>query len=510
MKVERGKWKVLLLICVSIALHFPLSSFNSAWAFDFEVSQWGGYSLYFNILDEGDKTVEVTYPVPDGNYYWQGYSMPTGVLNIPAQVAYNGHNYTVTAVGERAFSGCGEITGLTLPPTITEIGAYAFFQCSSIRGIVTIGEEVTSIGRSAFYGCSGITELRFNAVACESMGGSRSATAFTNCRSLRKVTFGPNVRIIPDYAFVGMDMLSFEWQLPRSLEYIGEYAFAYCNNIYGKLILPSGVERIGAYAFAQCHKLRQLELPMRLKRIDSRAFYQCVGITEITAKPLNPPEMGEGVFDGVSRSIPVNVSCLSVERYRKSPTWMVFTNRRASQPCTLDLEARASDPNSGTVMGGGTYRVGAKATLIAVCHAGYGFRCWQDGNTDNPRTVTVDDTTAYIAQMVRAEIEIQYVHDTTYMDGVEVIYETFEINDVAEPINSQNEVVYNAKNRRIEIPFERREIENVSLYNDAGVCLMTGRPRGHVNMRRYKTGYYVVRVTTFDQDRILKFFHKKK
>ena len=481
------------------------------WAFDFEVPQWGGYSLFFNILDEEERTVEATYPVGVGNYYWQGYSMPTGILNLPAQVAYNGRKYTVTAVGERAFYGCSEISALNLPPTITEIGAYAFYQCSGIRGIVTIGEDVTSIGRSAFYGCSNITEVIFNATACESMGGSRSATAFTNCRSLKKVTFGQNVKIIPDYAFVGMDMLSFEWHLPRDLEYIGEYAFAYCNGISGKLSIPAGVERIGAFAFAQCHKIRYLELPIRLKRIDSRAFYQCIGIGEITARPLNPPELGEGALEGINRSVPLNLSCISVDRYKQASGWNVFGNRRAMQPCTLELVARPSDPASGTVMGAGTYRIGSQVSLVAVCHAGFGFKCWQDGNTDNPRTVTVDDTVSYIAQMVRAEVEIQYVHDTTYMDGVEVIYETYEINDMAEPIDSQDKVVYDSKHRRVEIPFDRRDIESVSLYSDAGKCLMTGRPHhGRISMRRYQTGYYVVRVTTLDQDRILRFFHKKK
>lgn len=498
--------RILILLALLLAMQ-PM------WAFDFEVPQEGGYSLYFNILDEDEMTVEVTCPAENGNQYWKGFMAPAGVLNLPAQVSFDGETYTLTAIGERAFHGCSKITGLNLPPTITEIGAFAFYQCTGIRGIVTIGEEVISIGRSAFYGCSNITEVKFNATACESMGGSRSTTAFTNCRSLRKVTFGQNVKIIPDYAFVGMDALSFEWQMPRDLEYVGEYAFAYCSNISGKLVLPAGVERVGAYAFAQCHSMRQLELPMRLKRIDSRAFYQCVGLTEVTARPLNPPELGEGVFEGVSNMVPLNVSCLSVERYRQSRPWSVFSNKRAMQPCTLELNARAADPQSGVVVGAGIYTIGTEVSLVAACRTGYSFRCWQDGNTDNPRTVTVDDTIIYIAQMVPAEVEIQvqYVHDTTYMDGVEVIYETIEINDVAEPIDSQDKVIYNSNNRRIEIPFDRRDIEEVSLYNDVGQCLMTGRPRkGRINMRRFKSGYYVVRVTTFDQDLILRFFHKKK
>ncbi len=482
------------------------------WAFDIEVPQPAGYSLFFNIIDDEDNAVEVACPSPSSNYSWQGRHAPSGVVNIPAQVTSNGTTYTVVAIGERAFYGCVDITAVNFPSTLTEIGPYAFYMCSGIRGILTIGEGVVSIGRSAFYGCTGITKVQFNAVSCESMGGNKSTTAFGNCRSLTVISFGPKVKIIPDYAFYGMDLLQYEWQMPRDLEYVGEYAFAYCYSIYGKLTLPQGVRKVAPYAFAQCHSLHHVELPQRLSHIDHHAFYQCINMREITALAMTPPELEGDVFSGVRRTVPLNVPCISVDRYAQAEGWNTFTNRKAIEPCMLTIEATVADPKSGTVTGGGSYRIGAEATLTAICKAGYSFKGWSDGNVDNPRHVRVADTGTYVAIMPKAEVihEVEYVHDTTYMDGVEVMYEYYEIGDMAEPISVQTEVVYNKERRRIEVPIDKHDILSVALYNDAGLCVSTGKPRnGHINMRRFPTGYYIVRVSTPSEERMLRFFHSR-
>lgn len=51
----------------------------------------------------------------------------------------------------------------------------------------------------------------------------------------------------------------------------------------------------------------------------------------------------------------------------------------------------------GTVTGGGTYANGATATIAAIPAEGYYFNTWNDGNTDNPRTITVNGNATYIA-----------------------------------------------------------------------------------------------------------------
>lgn len=482
-----------------------------AWAFDFEVPMQG-YSLYFNIIDEERKTAEVCAPNESGTYRWTGHNAPKGVLDMPAEVEYFGVKYTVVSIGERAFAGCAKISGLTLPTTVVEIGSYAFSNCSGIKGVVTIGENVVSIGRSAFFGCSGITELVYNAVSCETMGGSRSGAVFMGCKKLHKLSFGNRVQRIPDYAFVGMNMVNSEWALPPSVEYIGEYAFAFCYAIKGDLRLPASVRTIGPYAFAQCHATTSLEIPGRVERIDQRAFYQCVNMKVLTSKAIVPPALGSEVFGGLSRTTVLNVPCISTDRYGEAEGWSKIRTIKAIEPCTVDIVGAVSNPMAGEVYGGGTYTPGDTVTLVAVCYAGYGFRGWSDGNSDNPRRVVAGDTATYTALVQPADVvrQTEYIHDTIYKDGIEVIYEYYEVNDVAEPIGSQDAVVYNADKRRLEVPMDKNDIVSVALYNDAGLCVQTGKPRrGRINMRRYPTGYYIIRITTVDNEQVLRFFHRK-
>lgn len=496
-----------LIVVFLLAVALP------AFAYDFESERSEGYSLFFNFYQNDDENaVEVTYPMASGNSYWYGYRMPWGELTIPSTVEYNGTLYTVVAIGDRAFSGCSEITSVVLPPTITEIGSYSFYQCTGITGTLTIGEEIVSVGRSAFYGCSGINVLQFDAVKCETMGGSRSTTAFGNCRSLTKVKFGPKVRRIPDFAFSGMDLLQYEWQLPRDLEYIGEMAFAYCNQIYGPLNLPDSVKIIEQSAFAQCHSISKVRIPARIQRIGKRAFLRCINIATVECLAFVPPELGEYAFYDIKSKASLYVPCISTNDYRNNDEWKKVGVVRAMEPCELDVVARVSNPDGGVVSGGGTHKVGTKATLTAICKAGFGFKGWSDGNIDNPRSVIIVDTTSYTAIIEPVEVvhEVEYVHDTTYLDGVKVVYEYYEINDVAEPINSQKDIVYNREKRRIEIPIDKNEILDAALYNDAGQCVLTGRPRhGYINMRRYPSGYYIIRVSTFGDETVLRFFHNK-
>ena len=68
---------------------------------------------------------------------------------------------------------------------------------------------------------------------------------------------------------------------------------------------------------------------------------------------------------------------------------------------TYTLTVNSNNTSMGTVSGGGTYNHGASATLTATpkgCTCV--FKQWNDGNTKNPRTVTVTEAKTYTAQFV--------------------------------------------------------------------------------------------------------------
>ena len=484
---------------------------TASWAYDFKV-QVRDYALYFNIIDADERAVEVTAPLTEGNNRWAGEVPPAGNLAIPAEVEYNNRTYTVVGIADRAFYGCSDITSIVLPATITDIGAYAFSQCTALRGEVTIGERVVSLGRSAFFGCSGITAVHFNARNCLFMGGSRSSTVFGNCRSLTKVTFGPQVQRIPDYAFVGMNLLKMEWNLPEGLEYIGDFAFAFCSSISGVLTLPSTVKKIGNFAFTQCHDMKGVVLPSHIESIGQRAFYQCINLAQLTSYALLPPTTDADAFIGIRNSAVLSVPCVSEERYREAEGWKAIKNMNPMEPCSLEITAKSNDTDGGSVIGSGRYRIGDTAVLVAVCKVGYSFRGWSDSVVDNPRKVVISDTTTYTALFRSAEIErdVEYVHDTIYRDGVDTIYRTVEVNDMAKPIGQQEKIIYNRANHRLEINVARREIMSLALYNDIGQCVYTGKPvMGYINMRTRPSGYYIIRITTLEDEYYLRFFHSK-
>ena len=70
-------------------------------------------------------------------------------------------------------------------------------------------------------------------------------------------------------------------------------------------------------------------------------------------------------------------------------------NGGSQQNYTVSVSANNS--SYGYVTGGGTYPAGSTVTLTAYPYSGYQFSYWSDGNTQNPRTITVNSNVSYTA-----------------------------------------------------------------------------------------------------------------
>ena len=78
-------------------------------------------------------------------------------------------------------------------------------------------------------------------------------------------------------------------------------------------------------------------------------------------------------------------------------TWAVGLITSESAVDTYTLTVVSANPSMGEVEGSGSYEEGSTATLRANPRDGYRFTHWQDGNTQNPRTVTVTQNKTYTA-----------------------------------------------------------------------------------------------------------------
>ena len=66
----------------------------------------------------------------------------------------------VTNIGDFAFYECTSLTSITIPNSVKSIGYDAFYFCKNLTSI-EIPNSVTSIGYGAFYKCKGLTSITF-------------------------------------------------------------------------------------------------------------------------------------------------------------------------------------------------------------------------------------------------------------------------------------------------------------------------------------------------------------
>ena len=122
-------------------------------------------------------------------------------------IAYNGKHTdvtipdSVTQIGGWAFNECSSLTSVTIPDSVTEIGGWAFNECSSLVS-VTIPDSVTQIGGWAFYGCSSLVS-----VTIPDSVTKIGSYAFYGCSSLTSVTIPDSVTEIGRDAFYGCSSL---------------------------------------------------------------------------------------------------------------------------------------------------------------------------------------------------------------------------------------------------------------------------------------------------------------
>lgn len=241
---------------------------NILWARDFfSATSPSGHTLYY-VIEGG--VAHVTHP--RGDFYfnirfenpWNGKG-PTGALEIPARVTYNGNNYSVVSIGLQAFYQCSGLTSVTIPNSVTSIGDRAFQDCSGLTS-VTIPNSVTSIGVWAFEGTA-LYNNRSNWKNDVLYIGKYLIKAESD-----KVSYiiAAGTKVIADGAFGGCSSL-LKVDVPNSVTSIGERAFLHCSSLTS-VTIPNSVTTIGDWAFKGCSNLLKVEVPSSVKSIGEDAF----------------------------------------------------------------------------------------------------------------------------------------------------------------------------------------------------------------------------------------------
>ena len=238
--------------------------------------------------------------------------------------------------------------------SVTAIGDYAFIECTRLTS-VTIPNSITSIGRSAFSGCSGLTSI----------------------------------------------------SIPNSVTSIGADVFRSCSFV--SVTIPNSVSSIGSHAFIKCRNLTSVTIPNSITSIDKYTFWGCSSLTSVKCLTATPPSLDSSAFIGVGATCTLTVPCGTIDAYERSYWNTVFAGR-ISEDTPFELNVSSSDTTLGTVeiSSGGNCPEKVLTATPASC---YHFTAWNDGSTDNPRTITVTQDTTFTANFER-NISRQEIYDT--------------------------------------------------------------------------------------------------
>ena len=355
-----------------------------------------------------------------GNYAFSGCSGLTAVyytgtvaqwcgITFNSQPLSNAHNLyinntlvtdlvipnTVTEIKNNAFQGASCLTSVSIPSSVTSIGQYAFQNCSGLSGALTIPNSVTSIGQYAFSGCNGFTSVSIpNSVTSIGKG------AFYGCSGLVDMT-------IP---FVGGSATATEASESTLFGYIFDYVtsnitgttrqyYSSSRSIYA--YIPSSLRSVTVTggnmlygAFFNCSMLTSVTIGNSVTSIGWFAFFNCSGLTDIYANPTTPPTVGANAFWPVSATL--WVPCGSAAAYSAADGWSRFTDIRETGASLLSVSS--ANPQMGTASI--TLQPSCSngnARIVATPNEGYRFVQWNDGNTDNPRSLYVSSPVEYVA-----------------------------------------------------------------------------------------------------------------
>lgn len=258
--------------------------------------------------------------------------IPSGVTGI-AEEAFSGcYNLTsitigsgVASIGNNAFSRCSNLVSVSIPEGVTSIGDYAFWGCGLTT--ITIPKNVTSIGVGLLSACNELTSVNVDE-------GNHVYDSRNNCNAIIetatnslvagcKRTYIPGtVTSIATEAFYYCSQLT-SISIPESVTTIGDYAFRACG--LTSFTFPESLTSISRGTLYNCSEMTSVILPSTVTSIYDFAFAFCYKLADVycLAEDIPTTYSNAFIYSPIS-SATLHVPAASLEQYQTTAPWSGF------------------------------------------------------------------------------------------------------------------------------------------------------------------------------------------
>ena len=355
-------------------------------AYQFSAESPSGHTLFYDIIDYDQKYVRLV-PELSGNDKYE--NPPAGELIIPGTVVFEDETYTVTEILYCAFSDCNKITSLVIQEGIQKIGSSAFSGCSKLQSVV-LPNSLVEMELAAFTHCKKLTDITFSNNLT-----TIPSEAFRECDALQSIVIPGSVKTIDSYAFYICPNLT-SVTLCEGVTKIKQEAFGHCYTL-SSITIPESVTYIGKSAFTST-ALASISIPASVTELADETFYYCYNLTQIYFNSATPPSIGSNIF-AVDLQPKVYVPCDAVDAYKSDEDWIQYKSLITSAAHKVFVKSSNNDYGYVTIEETNACSDEHTATITAYSmdNDNYQFNRWDDGNKENPRTITVTEDLSFTA-----------------------------------------------------------------------------------------------------------------
>lgn len=254
---------------------------------------------------------------------------------------------------------------------ITSIGAAFFFKCTKLTS-VSMPASVKLINYEAFRGCTSLETIEIGAGVEKIMG--RWAT---ECTKFNYISVHPN-----NTHFVSVNGVLYTEDLkilvcfPEALNTI-EY------------VIPEGTVYAATDALYHLRLVQSITIPTTMKDIEYGSFDQCPSLKTLVLKASTPPTLHKSMAGTTLTGI--YVPCGQAATYSSNGNWSSYGGGNIQNAVVVEFYVSTNNIELGDVAI--TSRAdceGYKMTITAQPTIFGTFDHWDDGNTQNPRTIEID------------------------------------------------------------------------------------------------------------------------
>ena len=420
------------------------------------------------------------------NYAFMGFGITN--VNLPN---------SLTSIGEHAFEECINLASITIPSQVTTIGNGAFAECTNLRSITMEPTVPPTIYTGTFYGVG--TGVSVN-VPCGTVEDYSSAPFWFNFSNIRQSSecfrtitvislntsqgtvlgggsyeYGSTATIaaIPKSGYQFYQWNDGDVSNPRSLVVSSDSSFI---ATFSSITTGGGLVHDTLYVDRYIYDT----IYTTVHDTVSNNIYDTVIITNYdtvintvydtiinTVHDTVINTIHDTIINTVHDTITITQYDTIINTVYDTIINTVYDTITVSETYyTLDVTSTNSAQGIGA--GSGSYPSGCVVTIVGLPMEGYRFVSWNDGNTDNPRQITISENASYVANFTTVGIE-----------------EAPEVQNLSVYPNPTNGVV----------TISEYDVNKVEIYDGVGKKVREYTSQRILDLSDLSSGEYILRIT---------------